>query len=718
MRLTSLGGSTRLDPAAPPAHLSGSLAVVPDPEVGLPGSLDVLAGILAQLRPRAGTTQCVFMRIIASLPTGDVTLLLPDLVDGIEWDEDLTQAVAFSFTVPASSGNWLRGVLGYEVQWGAPPPGLSRLRLELVYVTAAGAEAVYPLVTNGIAAKSTRSLSREGHLLQIEALGPWGRYDHAKVTLSLPPGHGQADGRIARELALLAGVPSSQIAISPGIGQPHRRAVDVVKEELRQVLDDLGSAGVRAFDFDRDGRMVAFDLAPIGDPEWIITLDQLAAASSLDLAADADVPTCITISGTAPEGPADVAGTVTAVEETITFSNFSIPGAVFTQQPDGSLATQPSPGPLPEAFLMTSRVTTRRTTVRGCLHREEVVTEGYFSPELARYTIDAAGALTAQPGYIYEPGAAAFDSAPSYLWGRHRFVEISRVTTLYYYDERTEELQRTEIYRAGWFNPPAALKQRTSPSQAWEDATYIAGTKVRGNGEGVFAFVETYLQGWELAGVDLLQARSIEVKDARNSGGYVLSETTAKKDWLALEGGDFQYHGEGPARRTQTFEGNDAGREEVIYSAIVGGGLQTITSTFDAAGKLVGQEIVKADGSLPAAARCDETDEARKSGRPWEVTVCAGHGALISQAGSFSSDWLETEGQAREYGVRYLRRAQALTASLQVPVNAALRRGMRIALFIPEAGIDLQGWVEKHSIGKSGRKGPILSTLTLKLRTF
>lgn len=727
MRLAGLQGGASLDPALPPANLPGAIGCTPDPGPGpggLFGSIVPLAGVLAQLRPRDGTVQHVLVRLTASLPTGDVVFELSDLAGGFSWDEALDEHSAFEFAVPASAGDWRRGPLGYETTWAAPPPGLAPLRLEVVYVTAAGAEAVYALITNGIAQASRRSLSREGHLLEISALGPWGRYDRAPVTLNLPPRHGLTHGALARQAALQAGVPPLSVAVDPSLGAPRMRALDVAREQLDSLLRELGESLVYAFDFDRDARLVAYDLVPAGAPaEWVFTLDQIAADSELGVDADGEVVTCVTVTGTAPERPDSGLGAVTTVEIVYTFSadDYSIPGAYWRQQPDLTLAA--GGGPAFAGRTLIGIVETRRTKIGGCLHEEQVITSGMMAPEVARYTIAADGTLG--PGwnsaYLYEAGAVASDSTKAYAWQRHRLVEISNVVTRYHYGLASEEQVRTEIFRHAWFNRPVAIKQRDNPASPWEDEPYIDGTFLTGDGGGVLELSESYFDGWTVVGTALQFARSTEFTDHHSSDGKLLKEDIDKRDWLAPDGGvpgeEYLYK-DGHVSRFPAAIGMTTERVEKVYSAPLTGGLVTIETKFRDDGSFGGQTITRGDGDRPATPRCDEADEDRKSGRPFEVTVCAGEGSHVRNGQDFSSDFIESEAEARAWAARFLCRAQALTCTLKVPVNAALQRGMPIRIYIPEMGLDHEGWIERHRIEKGAREASLLSEVTLRLRTF
>jgi len=236
-----------------------------------------------------------------------------------------------------------------------------------------------------------------------------------------------------------------------------------------------------------------------------------------------------------------------------------------------------------------------------------------------------------------------------------------------------------------------------------------------------------YFAGWEIlegggfinpSTLEIAYGRSNDFTENRNAGGYLVQATTEKFDWLSPAGGEYLYQADSTPSLYPDHRAGLIGREVTTYSAELSGGLQTIVSSYGPGGAFTGQTITKADGYLPAAPRCDVTDEERKSGRPWEVTICAGTGSHIHRTDEVSSDWIESEAEAQAFGIRYLRKAQAHALSFEVPVNGALQRGMPVYVSFPEAGLDGPGWIERHAIRKGGRSAPMVSSLVVRLRTF
>lgn len=739
MILLEISATVAVDPALATPALPGFVSIETAPL--LEAEVEMVPGIAAQLNPRNGTVQAAAL--------GARTIVAPAAVElneatvsSMRADDTLGNRTGFGLTLPASKDDWTRGPLGYEVDHGAPPPGLAPVDVFIEYQTAAGFRVEYPFTTNAKAQESERVISRtDGHGLAIQGLDASSRFDRKKVSLSLPPRHGLTHGRLIRALLILAGIPASSIAVPADFGVPLQRALDVTKEEVWSVVAEIAHARGCFVGTDQAGRFQVFDGSPTSTRRWTFTPDQLSATGTdLRIRYSAEVPTCIVFNGEAPELPDDSDGTLGSTEVVEVVAPFEVPGALFQQNSDGSLTA--FPGNLPEKEMLVSRITTIRRERHGCLLEEEVITEGWFAPEAARYTINADGSLVARSGvFVYEAGATPFDGAPAYFWSNQKFVVVSRVLTRRFYAEPGTdipqlqvvniegsahvmaswgELVQVETITNGWFNPRRALKNRPDTSTPWEDVDFLTGigAYVTGPGEGVFFTEERYYAGENPAGMNLAQrALHVETTDTRNKNGYVSREEIGAVGFIIPKGRLYQYQGE----ETSDFDTSQQKTEKTtskVYSSRNSGGSSIVTTELGPDKKLIQQTRESRVGSAPAAERCSEEDAQRRTGRPFTVRFCRNSDQFDEFEEEASNDFVEDEAQARFYCEKELRRRQAGSVDIAVPVNAAVKKGDPVFVSLQVAGIMREGWVEAVKIEKARRRESILSLFTVKLHPF
>lgn len=740
MLLYELRGTVSFASTDPPlvaqVEIDGTALLIAD--------VELIPGIAAQLNPIDGTVQAARLQADTIVSPSAVVLGESEL-STISADDTLESRAGWSIDLPASSDNWQRGALGYELDHSAPPPGLAPVDVSVVYQVPDGTEVPYAFLSDGFAQSSSRKISRaNGHTLAIEGMGAESRYDRKKVTLQLPPRHGLTHGQLIRGLLSLAGIPASKIGVDAGFGLPRMRALDVVKEESWPVVLEIAKARGAFVAPDQDGVFQVYDGSPNGR-RWTFNQAQIVAErTDLEIKTSAEVTTCIVFNGSAPELPDDAEGVVSTVEVVEVIAPFSVPGAEFSQDGAGVLTVGDLIGPLPEKEQVVSRVTTIRRERQGCLLEEEVITEGWFAPEAARYTIAADGTLTARAQvFLYEAGAAAFDGTPAYLWDQHKFVTLSRVLTRYTYAEPNDpqfpdivniegsayvaatygELIRKVEFTNGWFNPRAAIKERATPADAWETTDFVDGQLLTGGGDGVFFEQEEYHGGETVAlngatGVPLTQqALRVNTTELANKGGYLSKETATLEEFALPRGLRFQFQGEAVSdwdREIQVVNKTTL----TTYSSRNSGGTAVVVTEFDRDGKLVKQERRDQQGSAPAAVHCSPEDAERKSGRPFSVRICAGVETHVENEDELSNEFVESEAEAEFFCIKELRRRQAPSVTLAVPVNAALHKGDPVFVYLPDAAIVRNGWIESHGLEKSTRGQSLLSEFEVKLHPF
>lgn len=742
-RLAWLQGTASFTPTgSEPTRLRADawIDMDPPPPSWLLAETALVEGVADALRPRNGSTQIVALSLLADCPPTPAVLLDGEFRSVVSVEEGVDSGFSWSFGVPAQIEGGARHPLGYEVDWQAPPPGLSDLFMTLTYGLPNDQAVDYPLFSYGLSGASARTYGRRGHVMGLDGLGPEGRYDRSKVTLQLPAGHGWTHGEIIRELAAQAGIPEERIGVPADLGAPRLRALDIQGEEWGNAADEAAIALGYFLGFDRTGILVAMNGMPREEPEWVFTADQLAAATDLEAVAESEVPTCIVVTGEQPLIYDPFGGVVTTIETVEAFGPFALPRAYYYQEDDGSLVYRGDgyAGPAPSVWSLISRTTTLRRERHGCLIEEEIIEEGWMAPECVRYYLQADGSQDCNllnQAFIYDSGASAFGSEPAYYWPQHRFVEKARTITKWEYNFLTFLLDKKTIWKWAWFNPQVPLKERTVSSDDWADIPFIANTRQTGRGTGVVLDTEMYFCGYTfswgdgelvlrndaqpLNGVDPIQlrvnrARSGELSRYFGTGGYLKREEAEVYDWIISTGQYWLYQGE-EVSDLDRMHGRRSQNKLTTYSARGSRGLVTVENSFGLDGELVGQNIIRGQGSLPPHPRCDISDENRLRSRPWEQILCFGLESHPPNDQNASNDFLENEGEAMVYARSILGRAQAITVTMTLPVNAAIRRGMPAAIEIPEAGLSGPGWIESATIARSERNGALLSTVVFKL---
>lgn len=720
--------------------LSGTVEV--HASTGVVATVAVLAGLEGAFTPSEDALATHAPRLLWTFedvpPSGDVMFGHSDFIGDVSVEDSLESGAAWSITVPASTDSWARGVLGYEVDWGGPPPGPVPVQVDVIYRSTLGVDAPIRVLRDGITRQSKRRLpsrkSGNSHSLELAGLGPEGRWDNEVVTYQLDPNHGKTHGQMIRELALLAGIPASLIEVGASFGSARHRALDVTADDWRSVADEIAQAAAHRLCW-LDGKLTVIPISTTADPEWVFTPDQICAEVDVEVNADANKPLCIKVSGEEPKEP-DGDGNVRDIEVIATYEeNFSVPRATFrvtcpvgakvvTALTGGTMTF--SEGPL---GTMTSLVISETFRVGGCVVKERVRTFGYHNPEVWRYQQDTTGAPKVT--YAYNPlagGVYLFDDAETdgavgraFEWAV--FSQISESVTEYVFT--ANELTQKREYDHGWYS----IKEAVTDA----DGVFLLDAKIGGGGAGLTG--EFYLgpaidpytgevwstlaYTWSNASTPYLVGSSTHGTSGRwtnlvNSGGYLRQENSFS--WKPSRLGTGYIYSDGyNGERYETYGEFAHLESRVVTHSARGDKYSRITVDVDEAG-VAKAKVEKGIGYLPAATRCDPADNARSSGRQWCLMVCATGVYATGRQQEVSNDFIEVEAEGAALATSMLRDIHAAEVPFKVPANAVVRKGMPVALVYPEAGIIHRGWIAswKHSRG-SGKNDPILTDVTVKL---
>lgn len=699
--------------SAPAASLA--LAVYVEPS-GDELALDVTPHVAApEVFARSGERQSVRLTASASIAPFGVTIE----PQAIEWGLEVGAGGRGSIALPASSGDWLAGPLGYETSFGGPPPGAAEVSVSMTY--GSDASLVIPLAEGAVAAQSSRSLSPSGHLMTINFLDYSGRSDGEAYDYALPAYHGKRPSEMIAEMAAIAGVPSERIAL-PAFGPILQKSFESLGTGWLGRARDLASSFGYMVDFDAAGVLTAYPWPPDHDApaEAVFGLSNFAAASEMNFEADASAPRCIKILGSAPEiaGGGGVVSFPPIVTETL--APFSIPRAAFIQNPGGALVST-GLGMESEGLKVVERTEIRRTKHGTCLLREETLTYRWFAPKAARYhrlpngTIEDIGsALTGPTFYIYDPLAVAGDSADAYLWPEHQFVLVAREITEWTFNGSGGALTQKISVHGGWYNETAAIKTRTDPDDDFTALPYL-DSYIEGNGRTVLGWAETFRSGLVVSPATSGDWLAREWFTYQQDSGYKVAEQ--EEDVLIGRIPGFEsLYSDGSMWRSAAEELSVQKILRIQYIGNGPGAHVSLTSTYDAAGKLTSRVRADADGYLPAIEVCDPVLDAERSARPFEAEVCAIYSSGTGRTEIVTNDYVETEAQAHDLAAWELRRRRAISVKGAIPAWGAGRPGLPVLVSMPRQGLPgLRGWVHSVRHSKGGAQEPLLSEVELRV---
>lgn len=661
--------------------------------------------------------------------------------DLADWSvsESVDNRTAWSATVAPFDSEGDRGPLGLELDWFAPPPGKLPVDLSVIYLSAAGGEASYKLISGGVTDNSERPLWPAS--MQLQGLGKMGHYDRRRVTLKIPARSGKTHGRILIELAQAAGVPAAEIKIPESLGAPRLKAYDIIDEDFPVVAGEVAEACGYAIDFNRDGDLVAIPLVPTGPAVAEFRPQTIVADGEASIRAQGEVPTCLIFEGSAPEGNPSQAGRIEKIKEVIIKGELSLEYAAYQQDASpsstGTLIATGVASPVVKQDAIKQRTTIREIYVDGCLEQRWTIEETYYNPVAARYQIDTAGAPSVYKFcFIFDPDAMADDTAEAYAWPIAKLVPTRIVAEGFRYDS-LGRLRRVDTVVGAWRNREASIKQRAAPSDDWESQDFVDNQLTEGSGRGVAydsekwfegrGFHSSYTNGWSgtpsssgagmsVDGDRVILWSEVQTKEITNTvDNFVTLEETEVRGIGAEAGYEYLFHGGSEHQQQEEEPGYIASGEVVIYDAAEGGGLTTISTAYLPEGKVGDQTITRGDGYLPASELCDGELSDRASNRTIEVKVCAYEDAHVQNEQRVSNDFVESEGEAEAYLWRIFQRAVPPRIRFSAPISAGIERAMVLSVYAPGGGVEHEGWVDEiqHVATADGRA---VSTVTLVVR--
>jgi hypothetical protein len=711
-------GATVAGSSAPEASLVLGVYVEPSgDELALDITPHAAAG---EVVARSGDRQAVRFEAFAAIaPFGvDIAPI------AWSWESEVQAGGQGSLSVPASSGNLIRGPLGHETGWGGPPPGEALIDLSVRY-GGADSTLVIPLTRGAVSAGSGRTYDRSGHLLSVSLLDYGGRSDGERFDYVLPPNHGKTPSTIIAEMAALAGVPADRVAL-PAFGPQLAKSFESIGTGWLGRARDLAASFGYAVDFDASGSLTAYPWPPTGEPEAVFEMRSFAADPGLDVESDGTAPKCIIVRGTAPEIPGG--GGVIAFPPVIveTIEPYSVPRGQFRQTsgPDAFTATGAGSGIT--APYIVERVETYRTKHGTCILREEVVTWRWFAPKAARYTRDAddppGETHYANNVWIYDPAAVAGDNAEAYAWSEYRFVVVSREITSYHYDGPNGELTRKVVAHGGWYNRSTATAQKEIPDDVPLDYN------IEGNGRSVRGLAEEFYGGNDATAEFLTVPGSSgnlasEITRYEFSGGYKTAEAETSRAFLSLPGTIYLYsdgktYAPGQEGSGESEEYRVSSIKRTRYLASGPSSSDVLTETRGPNGEFLRQAKAAAESYLPAIEVCDPALDAERSTRPFEAMVCAVFASGTGRTEEITNDYVENEAQAHDLAGWELRRRRALPVKMTVPEWAAAAPGTPIAIQMPRQGFPgLRGWIHRAAHSRSGNREAAVTELELRIET-
>jgi hypothetical protein len=639
--------------------------------------------------------------------------------------ETTDRGTAWSVTLAPYDSQGGRRALGVELQWTAPPPGKIPVDLKIFYLSAQG-EAEYVVVKGGISDSSDRTIYPAS--MTIQGLGKMGHYDRKRVTLKIPARSGMYHGQILIALAQQAGVPAGEIKISPTLGAPRLKPYDIINEDFPVVATEVAESCGYGVDFDRSGDFVAFELVPSGPPVATFTPKAIRADGSAGARAIGEVPTCIIFEGSGPEGQPSAAGRVRKIREVSVYGELVLEYAAYQQDPiSGALAALGVSSPIVKQGALKLRTTIEEVYQDGCLEQRWTTEESHYNPTAARYQQGISGEPQVYKRvHVFDVGAVVDDKTDAFLWPIAKFVPTKIVAEGFRYDV-AGRLRRVDTVYAQWRQREVAVKQRATASDDWESQDFIDNQRIEAGGRGVVYDAEKWFEGrgfstssvsgWDgrpsspgtampVDGSRVIMWAAVDTKEVTNTvDNFVTAEVTEKLGIGSKEGYQYLFHGGSEHEEDEEKPGYEAGGEVVLYDAEEGGGLTTISTPTLPGGKTGDQTIERGDGYLPASELCDGELSDRASNTLIEVEICAFQDTHAEYEERVSNDFVESVAEARAYVVREFKRRVPPRVVFSAPISAGIERGMVLVVYVPEADIDHEVWVEQadHVVSADGQ---------------
>lgn len=725
----------------------------PVPEIVLDVELDNAIGNAA--RPRSGGSSVAYGGLKAAhqdfgwdITVGDRVVEARELVGAINVNLTREGFSTWSFGLPIKSDFYsvlTESPLGSLFAKKGPSTGKAAVGIAGYYLTSAGRQQVQ-LITNGQCHSCSRS---SGPAIDVYSGGDAEtRYNRVKVSLDLPQGHGLDAGAVVRRMAVLGGVPTTNIALDPG-GR-RIKEVQATNEEWaswsREYLQPLN----RILRFDASG--VLTNPLRVGcDPTAVVeaTFDEHdLVLNSAGLDPKSDVPTLICLVGF-EQIEREECGVRTTVQITESFGPYS-PRVAAKQQGSAGTLTTLSNVAAPIEIRLVKRVIVFRTYDCDTLVIQRTITEGWKNPEVYRYQLNSSGVTSAyrQNSYIYESTAAKDDSNRAFLWSTERWCTLEDVRVEYHSDAdgyRTETVTR----HAQWFQRLGCLKKRSAPSDSFDTggtAIYQteSGGSVRITGNGIpVADDQEYFYYLGNNGAPLHKGviyppqiygagggdwKVETLTESVTADGFVTSEEIVAKQFALSEGLLFLYGDGTHAEGSSTFQ--EVTRERVTYSASDDDTGHVMVRERFVLGKAQPVEIEDRSGYLPAAEKRSDVEppdsiyenDAEKAGKgiaSWyekkaihaELTF----GELLQHHHEHEliaeSHWAENENELASQALRMGREASGVGARFSTAINFTIFPNTLVHVTCRDIGLDHD--VELVAVNHNDPGEPGQAALTL-----
>lgn len=646
-------------------------------------------------------------------------------VEGGEVSASLSSCTrAWGHQVVASTGRTRDAItanpLGYETDTYGPPPGFQqsvKLELTLEDVADRTARTTWPLIDNAESTRMRRRVGRDGHVMEMSGSGVLARLVDRDVEYTLAPDHGLTHGEIARAVLILVGLDEDLIEVDPAVGWELSNPVSLdCVPGVGAVKDVLRAAGYVLVDTPR-GTVDAISLDHAETPALTLTAFDVVA-ESFEVESASDGPSCVRVIGTKAEPPPNIPRVGLVTETTVTETtqtDYTLPLASASQAAGlGTVTPTFNVSPVIPS-LLTDRLTVKRTYSGGCLVRVETIDEGYYNPIKARYRIAGTADLTINDyefGWFFGSIPVADDDQELYAYEQARFMVRQHTLLEITYDTDGVRTSSTERVRR-WYNPPAALKERTDITDSWEVTLHRANQDIRAGGDGVLFDQERFFEGPDRpddsfpgSATQRVVFRDFQAKDiayigsdptlpSRPESRFQVAVETTTTGYEIPFGATFLY-----ADGTESSKGNAIGRQtefvRVENSAEATDATRTVITTGrDGDGNVLPSVVqTGVGGGMPAMEVCTAEKLDRDSSRPFEATVCVSRrdpdGDLVTdqtRTHEITTNYVETPDEALVMARRELNilLAPRITLQLASP-NPTLDAGATLWLYLPDLG--------------------------------
>jgi hypothetical protein len=570
--LLDLRGRVTFGPSTAP-RLVGTVQVGISPPLLLTLTIDGTPTAMSV--PRGVTQVCGFQVFLNGIRIPPSALLGP---------------LKVALTMDANISTWslqvaLPSPFGDPAAYLGVPGGTIPVSLYGLYLTSTGIHTI-PLIVDGIGVTEQRSIETDGTMLAtIKGSDAMGRWDRARVTLALPPGHGFGRGQVIEMLALKAGATPG--TISPGARMDHELVL--VDSEWLPTAKELAAIDLQCILVDEAGGVSnprnGFD--PAKRIDFLLTKQDILRAARLTLDSKGDVVTRVIATGNA-QVTNDNAGRHTEVQVESVYGNYAPKIMSYRQLGDGSLSSLGATEP-PASRVLISRVETYREFVGTTLISEVVLSYQWFNPLSARYIQQADGTLEWVQNVFVPAGSVSGDANDAHVYEQERFVLFGHQETVYNYDFRgylVNTTQRKDTPALG----NAGLKNRADGSVAWTAAAFDHPRFLLGNKAGVVGLPSTYDHSAILGGAETIpdptrisgsEKEIVSTDFLVTDDGFITRQTVTTSDYWVATGTTHLYSGGKEfAAEAETLQ--VARIDVTVYSADVSesGHIETMISVF------------------------------------------------------------------------------------------------------------------------------------------